>query len=226
MTEVEIRKAVISRLEASPAGVDAAFISEMFLNNFSRRADLVMANGKLCAFEIKSSLDSLDRLEGQLETYQRFFEQVTVVCATKHLVGVEAGTHSDVGIWSVSHDGQLSVTRRAKTRQILSKQTWLSFLPVDELRAFLREGKTRSTGNRSDLLLGADQASLIRIRAYVLSFLKRRTHRIEDRLAKREMRRVAGQGIPNVNYEARLDAYVCQQKMINSQTVAIPRRVS
>src|SRR4051812_41988278 len=102
MTESEIRAALIEKLASTPAGRGAAFITEMFLDSFARRADVVMANGKLAAFEIKSERDTLERLHGQLSTYLRFFEQVTVVCAEKHLEAVKLHVPESVGIIAVS----------------------------------------------------------------------------------------------------------------------------
>jgi hypothetical protein len=209
MTEIEIRKALQARLAASAQGAGAAFIAEMFLDGFSRRADLVMANGKLAAFEIKSDRDSLDRLDGQLQSYIRFFEQVTVVCAERHLPGVLAKAPPEVGVLRVSPDGEIKTVRSPKTLGGHAAKEWLSFLPVDEVRALLRGHGFLVAGTREVLLARAGQISISTIRAFVLAYLKRRDLRIaslvDSRAAKRQARRAA---VVGVTAGARLDAMV------------------
>lgn len=185
MTEVEIRAALISHIVAQPEGADAAFIVEMFVDRFSRRVDLVVANGHLSAFEIKSPLDSLDRLPGQIETYSKHFEQVTVVCADKHVSGVRAAVSKRVGIWRVSGNGEIVVLRKATLSGRRMRSTWLSFLPVDELRALLRAQEMRTSGDRVALVSRCQVLNLDDIRLFVLDFLKRRHIRVESVRARR-----------------------------------------
>ncbi len=189
MTEAEIRDLLVTHLAKTRQGSNAAFIAEMFLDRFSRRADLIMANGKLSAFEIKSDRDSLDRLAGQLDTYSRFFEQVTVVCAERHLQKVQALAAQGVGIWSVTENGSFAVVRQAQNQEMQSHANWLSFLPVDELREFLRVRRLKATGTRHDLTQFAEEAPLKAVREYVLSYLKRRDLRIAALKKKRIERR-------------------------------------
>lgn len=221
MTEAGIRNALIARLASSPAGADAAFISELFLDNFSRRADLVMANGKLAVFEIKSSRDTLERLNGQLETYMHFFEHVTVVCAPKHLTAVVAVVQDGVGVWEVSDDGTLRIVRRARARSLPSKENWVSFLPVDELRTLLRMNELRAVGPRDELVQEIGSLSLKAVREYVLSYMKRREQRIHNiREQKKEMLRVA----PSSDPVPSMAQYLRQLQQ--TTLVAIPRKVA
>lgn len=187
MTEIEIRRRLLARLASSPEGEGAAFIPEMFVGGFSRRADLVVANGKLAAFEIKSTLDSLERLQGQLESYTRHFELVTVVCADKHVAGVRAQVAPHVGIWRVSTNGEFHILRKARARSVTEKSAWLSFLPVDELKVLLRREGSKVGGSRPELLQRAHEISLNKTRGHVLSYLKRRHLRIEAKLMKRSL---------------------------------------
>lgn len=220
MTEVEIRNALIARLASSPAGADAAFIAELFLDNFARRADLVMANGKLAVFEIKSSRDTLDRLDGQVSSYCNYFEQVTVVCAKRHLPNVIAMVPQGVGIWSVDRTGEMLVVRRAMGQQQKSKKNWLSFVPVDELRLFLRAQGLKATGTRADMLESVAKVSLRQVREFVLSYLKRRELRIaaikEKRIRARSSRLV------EKTEEKRLTEYLAQ--LAAPALKATPRR--
>lgn len=223
MTETEIRNALIHRLSASSSGAKAAFISEMFVDKFSRRADLVMANGKLSVFEIKSARDTLERLEGQISSYQNFFEEVTVVCATRHQVNVEALVPKNIGVWLIDSDGHLSVVRKAKAEQLPSIENWLSFLPVDELKKLLRNKGLRSTGNRSNLVDAASLLPVKCIRTYVLSFLKRRDERI-DTLRAKKIEKVAPSRADSTRYYMKqLHDFI---ESLPHSASAIPRRVA
>ena len=223
MTEAEIRAALIAKLAATPAGHGAAFIVEMFLDGFARRADLVMANGKLAAFEIKSVRDTLDRLEGQLESYQRFFEQVTIVCAEKHVAAVKLQAPQQVGITAVTRGNKLTAVRAPKT-VAPSLAAWISFLPVDELRVLLREHGLRSAGTRDDLVLAADALPLSAARSFVLTYLKRRQARIDALVKKKAERRVA-EGTQTISPTDRLAAFMRQSQEPGS-LMATPRQTS
>ncbi|MDO9006454.1 MAG: sce7726 family protein [Aquabacterium sp.] len=223
MTESDIRRALIAKLSSSPSGQGAAFIAEMFVDSFARRADLIMANGKLSAFEIKSSRDSLERLDGQLESYLRFFEQVTVVCAVKHLRGAQAQCPGDVGIWSISDDGAITVVRKAKVRTVPDNASWMSFLPVDELRALAKLQKVKVTGGRPEIVK-ALQAMPTRVaRAYVLDYLKRRELRIQAIQDKRQSLRLST--VQSIDRQQRRLAELVRYGEALGATKAIPRLV-
>ena len=223
MTETEIRNALIKRLSASAYGAKAAFISEMFVDKFSRRADLVMANGKLSVFEIKSDRDSLERLEGQISSYQNFFEEVTVVCATRHQVNVEALVPKNIGVWLIDSDGHLSVVRKAKAEKLPTIENWLSFLPVDELKKMLRIKGLPATGNRSNLVNTASLLPVKSVRAYVLSFLKRRVERI-DALRAKKVEKLTPSGADSTrNCIKQLHDFI---QSLPNVVSAIPRRIT
>lgn len=221
MTETEIRNLLINRLAASAQGEKVAFISEMFVDQFSRRADLVMANGKLSVFEIKSERDSLDRLEGQISSYEKFFEEVTVVCAYKHQSSVKTSVPKKVGIWLIDSDGHLSVLRRAKPAQLPSIENWLSFLPVDELKKLLKEHGLCATGNRSVLVQSAAQLTKKIVRSYVLTFLKRRDERLVNLRYKKNQMHLIQKDTTRITPED-LHEYV---ESLSRSLSAMPRRI-
>jgi hypothetical protein len=223
MTEVEIRAALRERLAASPQGAGAAFIAEMFVDGFSRRADLVMANGKLAAFEIKSDRDSLDRLDGQLRSYLRFFEQVSVVCAERHLPGVLATAPAEVGVLRVASNGDIRLVRPPLTVQGHTAREWVSFLPVDEVRNLLRSQRLLVSGSRDMLLQRCDTIEVSTIRAFVLEYLKRRDERIAAITARRPAaRRCAG---PSTKAESPADHLNAFLSTMSSSMTATPRLV-
>ncbi|NMM85066.1 hypothetical protein B2J88_11915 [Rhodococcus sp. SRB_17] len=215
MTEQEIRLLLQAKLADSPSGQGAAFVSELFIACFARRADLVMANGKLAAFEIKSERDSLERLEGQLDTYLRLFEQVTVVCAKRHVQGVKALVKDGVGIWQLTEKGTFKVVRKGTSLPKKSRPSWLSFLPVAELRTLMVEHGLVQAGTRDVLERRADQIAVSAIRAHVLAYFKTRR---ESAIARRQSMR-----LPRLRTDARLPLPFPAVADSAHQIKAIPR---
>ncbi|MBX9303413.1 sce7726 family protein, partial [Serratia marcescens] len=104
LREQDVKIAFIGWLYKKGLLDDATIINEMVVANWSRRADLAVANGHLQAFEIKSDFDSLKRLDGQLEIFTSRFEKVTVVCAPKFTYEVKKKVTPEVGVIEYLHD--------------------------------------------------------------------------------------------------------------------------
>lgn len=177
MNEIQIRELLIKEL-AKQHPHNTEFLAELPIANFSRRVDLVMANGSLSGFEIKSEQDSLLRLVGQLETYTRYFENVTVVCATKHLRNVKEMVSSDVGIWEFN--GEMLIEHQAPTYRPLPKSSWLSFLNVVGLKALLKAYQLKVTGLKDELVARALSLEEEQIRGFLLTYLKCQFPQIQE----------------------------------------------
>lgn len=54
------------------------------------RADIVVVNGSLLGYEIKSDQDLLRRLRSQIESYTAVFDRISIIVAPRHLQGVVA----------------------------------------------------------------------------------------------------------------------------------------
>ena len=179
LNEGDIKAAVIDKLFSSDVLSNAVLINEMVIANWSRRADLVVANGKLHAFEIKSDLDTLRRLDGQLETYLQRFDKVTVVCTEKFAHLVKERTDPRVEIWCatpVDSGIRLSVFRRGQSFLVSNKRILCGYLHKTELAALLkRENRNVSIEtSRVQLELEAESLSVRQIREFVLQSLKER----------------------------------------------------
>lgn len=179
LNEGDIKAAVIDKLFASDALENAVLINEMVVANWSRRADLVVANGKLHAFEIKSDLDTLRRLGGQVETYLQRFDKVTVVCTAKFAHLIKDCTDSRVEIWcatSTDRGVKLSVFRRGQSSLVSNKRILCGYLHKAELITLLkRDGRNVSAEMpRIQLECEADALSVRQIRNFVLHSLKER----------------------------------------------------
>jgi hypothetical protein len=108
----------------------------MVVANWSRRADIVLANGKLCAFEIKSESDSLCRLPGQIDAFSRHFEKLIVVVAGRFEEAVRTMIPEGVGLWVEDAEGQLKERLRARTLP-LAKEAAITLMTAAELRRLL-----------------------------------------------------------------------------------------
>lgn len=122
---------------------DAVLINELPVDNFNRRADLVVANGKLHAFEIKSDVDSLVRLEGQINSYLSFFDKVTVVCSRKHANKAKEILPRNVGIIELnvekSGEVKLKINRRGQAKNIEDPRCFLSFVEKKNIVSSLKK---------------------------------------------------------------------------------------
>lgn len=143
-SEAHVKAAVIDRLLAGAhLDDDAVLISEMTVANWSRRADVVLANGKLWAFEIKSDADNLARLPGQIETFRAYFEKFTVVAAERFEPAILAMVPDGVGVWIVDAGGTLK-QKVAARQATLSKEAYASLMTVTELRRLLGANGVRA----------------------------------------------------------------------------------
>lgn len=75
-----------------------------------RKADVVILNGTSTVYEIKTGLDNLDRLAGQLESYKQVFDRICVVTELDLAGPLAAAVSEDVGI--------VALTRRYTLRTI------------------------------------------------------------------------------------------------------------
>jgi hypothetical protein len=84
--DAEVRPALRSLLRSEHAGEDhSVFIEELGFCGGRVRIDLAVVNGRLHGYEIKSDRDTLERLDGQLEIYNRVLDRATLVVGERHL---------------------------------------------------------------------------------------------------------------------------------------------
>ena len=179
LDERYIKAAVIDRLLSTGALDDAVLINEMVYANWSRRADLAVANGHLHAFEIKSDFDSLRRLEGQIAIYLERFDKLTVVVAPKYLSSVLEMTPPQVAVWCALEEEsgvRIKVVRAGRKQRVENRDVLIDYLLRDELYCFLSTHgiQVRRSDSRSHLVSLARMEPLSKLRAYVLHALKER----------------------------------------------------
>ena len=179
LNELEIKAALIDRLYDRGVLKGAALINEMVVANWSRRADIVVANGSLQAFEIKSDLDSLKRLDGQLSAYLVRFDKVTVICTSRFTKDVLERTPSSVEVLEALREKDkvtFRVRRRGMIRPVREKHILLSYLLKSELVDLLSVPSEAGLTLRSrhELMMAAGDLPVGVIRKKVLTSLRER----------------------------------------------------
>lgn len=82
-----IRAVLIKQLKAEYKDhQDTAIISEFTLPYGSARVDIAVVNGVMHGFELKSDIDNLLRLSGQIDAYNLIFDKVTLVVGKTHIL--------------------------------------------------------------------------------------------------------------------------------------------
>jgi hypothetical protein len=86
MRDMDIRRALrreMTRLHGDDQGTRV--VEELGLCQGSARIDLAVINGNIHGYEIKSDQDTLERLRGQSEIYNRVLDYVTIIVSPSHV---------------------------------------------------------------------------------------------------------------------------------------------
>lgn len=117
-------------------------IHEMDVCLSSARIDIAVINGKIHGFEIKSEQDTLDRLKGQMESYNKVFDTMTIITCENHIEKVKEIVPNWWGIYcAVKSKNSLSLKRQRQAKlnrevnlfaltQLLWKEELLSLLEM------------------------------------------------------------------------------------------------
>ena len=104
LDDAGIRGALSTRLGRAERSRTALVLDELGIDHGRQRADLVVVNGRMTGYEIKSDRDSLDRLKKQVVGYDRVFDLSIVVTTERHLPSVLTTVPAWWGIWLSSLD--------------------------------------------------------------------------------------------------------------------------
>jgi hypothetical protein len=81
-----IRRALISEVEGLYRGANhTKIIEELGILNGEARIDIAVVNGLIHGYEIKSDVDTLNRLPGQMKYFNSVLDKITIVVGKKHL---------------------------------------------------------------------------------------------------------------------------------------------
>lgn len=90
MRDIDIRKALLKSFQKQyRKDKDTLIVQELGLCQGNARIDLAIVNGLIHGCEIKSDRDTLNRLPGQQDIYNRVLDCVTVVAGSRHLSKIE-----------------------------------------------------------------------------------------------------------------------------------------
>lgn len=77
------------------------------------KADFILINGKAVVYEIKTALDTFERLETQLKDYYKAFDHVAVLTDVKNQAAITSRlNNSPVGIYLMTQRGQLRCLKK------------------------------------------------------------------------------------------------------------------
>lgn len=178
LDENAIKTALVKRLHQKGFFDEQAIFVDELAVGCERRADLVVANGKLSAFEIKSDLDRLDRLVGQLTTYEKFFDKVYLVCTEKHVDQALDLASPRVEVWQVKarKDGSVNwkICKRGQSALITDHSALLGFATRKDIVRFIRENRLSFSpkASRFELLEYAQRIPVEKTRGFALSLIK------------------------------------------------------
>ncbi|MFK4705947.1 hypothetical protein ABIC83_002786 [Roseateles asaccharophilus] len=164
-------------------GLDALVIDELDLARGAVRADVVVADQTLEAFEIKAAKDSLKRLPAQIEAYDAVFEHAWLVTTPRHLAEAQAILPAWWGILIADkseHSASLTQVRPAAQGERRQGLHLARLLWRDELLMKLDElGRLAGIKNKPKIVLYehlADAMPVHELSAYVRSCLRSRSN--------------------------------------------------
>jgi hypothetical protein len=154
-------------------------VNEMSVCKGLARVDIAVINGSLHGYEIKSSEDTLVRLDNQLRTYFKCFDYISVVTTEKHLSGVFVHCPENVGISEIISVGdKVKIIQRRKARKnkdvdaisILELLWKVELLKLANLNQLTQKINSKSKDYICNYI--ADNLNISKIQYFVRSLLK------------------------------------------------------
>lgn len=150
-------------------------INEFTFNGFNRRIDLaILKENELIGVEIKSEADSLERLEGQLEEYNSFFDKVFVFTCERHIEKSLKLIREEQELL-VLNRRKIKVLKRGKKKPIKEKISYIKMMRANELSQVIRDAnKSFIPKSRKQLETAALKLPRAKLRENSFKFLRRR----------------------------------------------------
>lgn len=107
ITETEIRAALLKQLarRAKTSSVQ----EELRIEQGSSRIDVAVIGKRLIGYEIKSDVDTFQRFSNQIHSYNRVFDEITLVCGPKHADAAQLVIPSWWGLMIAQRDAKGAV---------------------------------------------------------------------------------------------------------------------
>jgi hypothetical protein len=162
---------------------DTKVIDEMGMNLGNSIIDIAVINGSMMGYEIKSDVDTLRRLEGQISDYNKVFDFLNIVTSKKFAPTIKNHIPKWWGIIEVEEkDNQIKIyqRRKAKPNKNVSPYSLLQLLWKDELVDMIdRYGLNRSLKNKPKKVVWAYLSEVLNIEIIkndVRNYLKGRSN--------------------------------------------------
>lgn len=103
------------------------------------KADIVLINGKAVVYEIKTQLDSLDRLDNQILDYYKVFDHVEIITDDSHFNKImEKYSETSVGISTLTKKNTISQKKKPeKNTSLLEHNTIYKTLRKEERKQLI-----------------------------------------------------------------------------------------
>lgn len=157
LADFAIREKLITKLHKSNKGKEYRIIEELSICDGIARADIAVANGIMHGFEIKSDLDSLERLPNQTECYDFTFDKVTIVVGRKFedKIVESIPEHWGIEVAYLNRFGDVTIKkiRNSKINTNVDSNKLLDLLWNNEIKKLLKNYKIKgySTMKREQL---------------------------------------------------------------------------
>lgn len=174
LLEPDLKALIISKVIDNKKNKINTIINEFTVSSFTRRVDLaIIKNNELHAYEVKSSADTLERLDGQIKEYIKHFDKVTIVADSKHISKILNITPEYISVWEVK-DGKIKIKRRGRKKIITDKSVFIKYFSLNDLYKIIKNEniKINNNNNRDDLEALAITISIGKLREYAINTIK------------------------------------------------------
>lgn len=181
LNDKEIRDTLLLQIKKENLKHECRIINEMGICNGDARVDIAVANGRLCGYEIKSDIDTLDRLSNQIDAYNKTFDKITIVVGRKYENKIVSIVPAFWGI-KVAYNNKFDKVsikniRSAKINRNTNVNSLLELLWKDELYKFLKDNGIKGISKKNvkqlrDIALETISPKLIK--EYTLDIIKHR----------------------------------------------------
>lgn len=186
LRDYDIRQALVEKIEKENQKHDCSsyrIIEELSICDGDARVDIAVANGKLCGYEIKSDVDTFERLPRQIQYYGTTFDKMTIVVGKKFTDKVADVVPDWWGI-KVAYTnkfGNISIKniRNPKINKSIDAYRLTQLLWKDEMIDILKKNNIKGISNKSRYKLreiAAETISLNEIKDYVRETIKTRSN--------------------------------------------------
>lgn len=104
------------------------------------KADVAIFNGTSNVYEIKTELDSLERLENQIAEYQQFFDKVHIITAPSQTNKISKSVESSIGILELTPRNTIKTLQQAKSgKKRVSPETIFDSLRKSEYLSIIEK---------------------------------------------------------------------------------------